>query len=196
MDSLLQSRRVRMRPGHKVKVVFLGLVSAILLSSFLLDLPSAAGQAAEQQVKAAMLINFARYVKWPSTAFGSRHEPIVMGVYGDPQFASVLQFVTTGKEVGGRQLQVVDCSDLQTAAKSHLLFIGSSVASNHGAIIRAMSRSSVFTIADSPGFAEAGGVANFLLVDARVRFEISKKATERAGLAVSPTLLRLAMVVD
>ncbi len=53
----------------------------------------------------------------------------------------------------------------------------------------------VFTVSDQGGFAAAGGIANFILVDQKIRFEINPSAARRAGLKISSSLLRLAKLV-
>jgi len=181
---------------RKVMRLLLGVVSAAVLAALLPEASVSATKASEQKVKAAFLINFARYVKWPSTAFGSATDPIVIGIYGDESLPKVLKTVAAGKEVDGRPLKVVECSDVDHAVGSHILFIGSSRAEDHLTIIEATRHASVFSVSDSPGFAKAGGVANFFLLDSRVRFEINDRAAREAGLTVSSRLLRLAMLSD
>jgi hypothetical protein len=46
------------------------------------------------------------------------------------------------------------------------------------------------------GFAEAGGVMQFVIEDSRVRFVINLAAAERARLQISAKLLALARVVN
>jgi len=182
--------------GRRVIRILLGVVSAAVLAALLPQASVSATRASEQKVKATFLVNFAKYVKWPSTAFGSATDPIVIGIYGDGSFPKVLKHAAAGKEVDGRSLKVVECSDVDQAVNSHILFIGSSRAEDHLAIIDATRHASVFSVSDSPGFAKAGGVANFVLLDSRVRFEINNRAAKEAGLTVSSRLLRLAMLSD
>jgi hypothetical protein len=52
----------------------------------------------------------------------------------------------------------------------------------------------VLSVGESSDFLELGGVANFILEGANVRFEIDADAAGRAGLRVSSRLLRLARV--
>lgn len=195
-ESSLRPGRASVRSSRKVAGVPPGLASATLLIALLIGLPATAGQVSEQGVKAAFVANFARYLKWPSTAFEAASDPIVIGVYGDRHFCSVLKNVTTGREVGGRPLQVVEYSNLERTVDCHILFIGASQAGNHEHIIRMTKGSGVFTVSDSPGFAQAGGVANFVIVEKKVRFEINERAAEQAGVTVSSKLLRLAILMD
>jgi len=45
------------------------------------------------------------------------------------------------------------------------------------------------------GFAQSGGVINFVTVEKKIRFEINLDAAERADLKISSKLLRLAQIV-
>jgi hypothetical protein len=190
-----------MMPDRKAARGRLGLASlalsmALLSMALVAGAPAKASGVSEQRVKAAFLINFARYVKWPSAAFDSASDPIVIGIYGDADFPEVVKTTVTGKEVAGRRLEVVEYSALESAAESHILFIGSSGTKNRSAIIRAMKNASVFSVSDSPGFAKAGGVANFVRTSDKIRFEINEEAVKEAGLSLSSKLLRLAILVN
>jgi hypothetical protein len=48
---------------------------------------------------------------------------------------------------------------------------------------------------DHPRGLDEGGVINFLIVDRRVRFEVSMNAAQRAGLRISSQLLSVAVRV-
>src|SRR5216117_3696610 len=45
----------------------------------------------EYQVKAVWLLNFARFVEWPATAFTRAHGPLVVGVLGKDPFGKDLE---------------------------------------------------------------------------------------------------------
>jgi hypothetical protein len=53
----------------------------------------------------------------------------------------------------------------------------------------------VLTVADMPGFAQAGGILDLITIDDRLRFNVNTTAAERAGLKLSAKLLRLAATV-
>jgi hypothetical protein len=50
-------------------------------------------------------------------------------------------------------------------------------------------------VGENPGFAEGGGVVNFLIREGRVRLEINIGAAERERLRISAKLLKLAEIV-
>ncbi|HEU5051094.1 MAG TPA: YfiR family protein, partial [Gemmatimonadales bacterium] len=65
--------------------------------------PAAAAQSAvpagslEYQVKAAYLLNFARYVSWPEGAFASPTAPLPICVLGADPFGNALDEVVAGQ---------------------------------------------------------------------------------------------------
>jgi hypothetical protein len=62
-------------------------------------------------------------------------------------------------------------------------------------ILQSLNGASVLTVADTEGFANMGGIINFVLDDGRVRFEINLKAAEAAHLKLSARLLTVAKAV-
>lgn len=146
----------------------------------------------ENQVKAAFLYNFARYVTWPDSAFGSPAAPIRICVVGDDAFLSDLAATVEGKKVGERPVRAESRTSAARASGCHILFLRSADAD----ALAGLARSSVFVVSDRQGFAADGGTANFRLVDNKVRFEINPGAVEKAGLQVSARLLRLAQIVE
>ncbi len=164
----------------------LGFALALLVAA------AAWGAPSESDVKAAYLYNFARYVTWPASAFDSPDEPIRICVVGDDAFRGLLEDVVSDKRVGDRPVSAEARASAGDARGCHILFVG---AARAGAVA-GLSGQSVFTVSDSEGFASGGGIANFVLVGNKVRFEINTNAVEKAGLQVSSRLLRVAQIVE
>jgi hypothetical protein len=62
-------------------------------------------------------------------------------------------------------------------------------------ILEGLGGASVLTVGDCKGFAEQGGMINFVLENDRVQFEVNRKAAEQAGLKISSKLLSVAKSV-
>ena len=141
----------------------------------------------EYRVKAAYLFNFTKFVEWPRD---SGDGPVTICVAGRNVFGGVLTELVRGELVHGRPIEtrlvVAPTSDC------HVLFVPRGAAA--AAYLRAARDMPVFTVGESSDFLSLGGVANFILDGANVRFEIDADAAERAGLRVSSRLLRLARV--
>lgn len=164
----------------------------MLLLSGVRAQPVAAG---EYQVKAAFLYNFAKFVEWPSSSFSDASAPFQICVFGRDPFGEELRNITSEKTVNGRKLEVHPGVDLLRARGCHILFIASSVETPASQIFAALRGASVLTVGDTKGFAEQGGMINFVLENERVQFEVNRKAAEEAGLKISSKLLSVAKFV-
>jgi hypothetical protein len=153
----------------------------------------AAGQSAtEYQVKAAFLFNFAKFVEWPADAFAASDATLQICVLGPDPFGGDFEQVIEDKTVNGHRLEIIHPSGLPQARSCQILFVASSQKQQTKEILQGIKGASVLSVGDTPGFAKAGGVINFVLDDNRVRFEINPKAAERAHLKLSARLLTVA----
>lgn len=182
-----------MRPARVYgRPVLIGLMLGLLVSG---ATPAPAGAQSEDHIKAAFLFNFARYVEWPKGAFENARAPVRICMAGAGDFAGVVAEAVSGKNVGDRDVEVVSGVALEQAGTCHILYVGDGFADGPEAVAASVERAHVFTVADREGFAERGGIANFIRADKKVRFEINPDAAKKAGLKVSSRLLRLAKVV-
>lgn len=167
-------------------------ISAVVCS---LAMGTQAQSAGEYQVKAAFLFNFAKFVEWPAGSFPDASAPLQICVLGRDPFGEELRSITNEKLVNGRKLEVHQVADLQHARSCHILFVASSGKTPVKQIVEALRGTSVLTVGDTKGFAEQGGMINFVLESDRVQFEVSCKAAEQAGLKISSKLLSVAKLV-
>lgn len=156
---------------------------------------SAQGEAAralEYQVKAAFLLNFTRFVEWPSDAFTAPGDPVTICVVGDDPFGESLDAVVQGETVNGRRLKVHRTRDVPELRKDcHLVFVPRSTG-RQSEILSALRGTGRLTVGEGDGFLTDGGVIRFVLDQNRVRFEINLAAAEANRLKLSSKLLRLA----
>jgi hypothetical protein len=149
-------------------------------------------QSNEYQVKAAFLYNFAKFVEWPSEAFGDSNAPLVIGVIGDDPFGGALDQAINGKSVGGHSLVARRLRWGQDLRSCQILYISSSERKHLSQIIQSLRRASVLTVGDMDEFNQQGGMINFILEASRVRFEINSREADQARLRISSKLLTLA----
>lgn len=151
--------------------------------------------ASEYQVKAAFLYNFAKFVEWPPNSFSGAAAPLRICVLGRDPFGEELRNITREKTVNGHRLEVNQVIDLLHARSCHIVFIASSEEERVKQIVEGLRGASVLTVGDAKGFAEQGGMINFVLDNDRVQFEVNRKAAEQAGLKISSKLLSVAKLV-
>jgi hypothetical protein len=145
----------------------------------------------EYKVKAVCVLNAARFVSWPSTAFSGPESPLVIGVLGDNPFGSSLQDVVRGETVQKRSI-IVRRVSLAEAAAVHILFVSPSERNNVDNIVRALANSPVLTISDIDGFAQNGGMLGLGIVGGKLRLKADSAAARRAQLKISSQFLLLA----
>ncbi len=147
----------------------------------------------EYRVKAAMLYNFTRFVRWPATmATGNE---LVLCVLGENPFGDALQDLA-GRPTGDRTLAVRHLAGDDGTDGCGVLFIAASEQANVGNLLRQLGHRPVLTVSELEGFIEEGGIIRFILEDNKVRFRINMTAAEQAGLGISSKLLKLARDVD
>ena len=151
----------------------------------------------EYKIKAAFLYNLAKFVEWPAEALGDDDKVLVLGLLGDDPFNQALDALE-GKAVKGKKLEVrkfAGMGDIEELKKCHIIFISSSEREYFSLILEALKNSHALIVGDTEGFAEIGGIINFIIVENKVRFEINVDAQERAGLKISSKLLKLAKII-
>lgn len=143
----------------------------------------------EYQIKAAYLLNFARYVEWPGVRLPSG-APLRLCILGRDPFGGVLAGLD-GRQVSGREVRVRQVDSVELAAECHIVFVSDSEERRLGLILRGLALRSVLTVSDIDGFAEAGGSIGLVTEDERVRFDINQASLQRDSLRASSRLLRL-----
>jgi hypothetical protein len=170
-----------------------GWTAALLAVSVLV---SANAQApSEYQVKAAFLYNFTKFVEWPQTGSDPAGTSISIGILGQNPFGATLEGIIKGKSLDGRPLVLRQLKKLDEARNCQIVFVSAGESKRIGKILESLKGAPVLTVGDSRGFAESGGMINFIVEDSSVRFEINPDAARESGLKISSKLLSLAKIV-
>jgi len=148
--------------------------------------------ALEYQVKAAYLLNFTRYVEWPSNVWQAPAAPLVLCVVGVNPFGVMLDATVRGRKSQGRSIEVRRVTAKADVKGCHLVFIGRAEARRQPDILKEISGPGILTVGEGEPFAEAGGVIAFVIEDQSVRFAVNLDAAEQAKLRMSSHMLALA----
>lgn len=150
----------------------------------------------EYLIKAGFIYNFAKLMEWPDPVFPQPNSPIVIGVLGntDP-FQGTLDDVLKGKQVNGHPFVVRHLKSRDDIKGCNILFVTSSEATHVDELLHQVRGLPILTIGDTPGFAERGGIINFVVEDNKVRFDIDVQAAKQADINISSRLLALARIV-
>jgi hypothetical protein len=164
-------------------------------SPFLSSLSAQTARPTAQEVQAAYLYNFGKFVKWPAVAPANQGQEFTICVIGQDPLGAILQANLAHESVGGRPVTVKRLAKPQGSSACHILFIGEAEQKNLGAILTAIDDTSVLTVSDMPDFTKRGGMIQFLLEGDRVRFEINLENAGKSHLVMASDLLNVAVSV-
>ena len=149
----------------------------------------------EDQVKAAFLLNFGRFVEWPAKAFADQTEPFRICISGATAVANALGVLTISQKLNGHAVSVMLIDHHQPLKQCHMLFIGNVAAKERKSLLAEAKGASTFTVAEEKDFVDGGSMLALVTTDNRISFAINQQLAEDAGLKISSRLLSLAKVV-
>jgi hypothetical protein len=156
--------------------------------------PAQAGPVLENDVKAAFLYNFAKYVEWPDTAFPTG--TFRLCVIASTDFVRRVDETIAGETIAGRPVTRESPASPEGARGCNILFVARGEPGRAGQLLDAVRGSHVFTVGETPDFLSQGGVVTFVREGDRVRFDVNLGEAQRAGLTISSRLLRVARTVS
>lgn len=144
--------------------------------------------AAQQRIEAAYLYKFGSYVTWPDGSFAGADSPIVIGVAGADTLADDLSALVAGRDIGGRPVRVKRIQAQDPLGGIDILFVGT----RSDALFAASRGLPILVVTDGEDGLQRGAAVSFVLVDDRVRFDVSLDAAQQNGLKLSSLLLSVA----
>lgn len=175
----------------KIKLIMPGSMVFAILAVLLAVFPFLANASTPSvdEVKAAFVYNFAKFVEWPEM---DQKKNINVKYLGENPLSGSLLLISS-KKVNEISLSV---EPLNNASESvDILFIPSDEFRKMPEILKDFSGKPVLSVSDSPDFVRSGGIIGLKIVGNRVRFEVNLKTARESGLKVSSQLLSLAMEV-
>lgn len=142
----------------------------------------------EDQLKAAYLFNFVKFVEWPGA---SLPDFLTVCFAGGDGVHEALAAGIESKQVGTRQLSVRQLRGSDPVTNCNVLYIEAAVrVPPHAPELP------ILTVSDAKAFAQNGGIIELFTDNNRLRFSINVDNAQRAGLRVSSSLLQLAASVE
>lgn len=149
----------------------------------------------EENIKAAYLYNFAKFVGWPERAFEAKDSPLIIWLVDDDSLTDSLTLLEN-KSVSGRKLVIQYEKDKKIKTACHIVYIGESKKNSLKSVLAHFRGKPVLTVSSIKGFASQGGMIGFVRKGNLVRFEVNRNAVMESGLTISSRLLKLALIVD
>lgn len=165
-------------------------VACIVVLAFFSSFASAS-DAKEGKIKVAFIYNFAKFVTWPESTFGSDKETVRVCLSNFHWFKDALPSYKK-KKIGKRHLEFIDASTLNSFDKCHLLYL-----SDHSLIQdkSVLENPGLISVGEEVDFLDRGGIIQFYTDKNKLRFAIDLNNAKQVGVVFNSRLLRLAKVV-
>lgn len=142
------------------------------------------------ELKAAYLLNFAKFTTWPADQFRNSNEPLIFcGFSNDPVMDAMLALGE--RRVDNRLVRIRAIKEVKDETGCHVLYAGrqASWPTGNGAIER---RRGLLLVGDSERLLAQGGIILYFIQSGKLRFEINAENARAADLVLSARLLSLA----
>ncbi|MFZ2958029.1 MAG: YfiR family protein [Candidatus Ozemobacteraceae bacterium] len=192
-----KQRLIQEHPHHTRAVSFralfrLPIAVVLFLSGFAVF--ATADSLSEDELKAAFVFNFTKYIEWPEQTFASPTDDFKVGVAGMQPLSGNLELLN-GHVTHGHPIKVINDLNKEDWGKYHVLFVGNPLDSHGSEQLEKIAFLPVLTVSDIPNFAKSGGIIGLKIVDKKVRFDINLTAAANAGIKISSQLLKMALEV-
>jgi YfiR/HmsC-like len=174
---------------------FLRRRKVVLVSACLLGLvmhPLQAAPPSEYALKSVFLYNFCHFIEWPSSAFASPNEPLIIGIVGQDPFGALLSEAIAGETYHGRPIRIEHYRTVRDIKRCHILFVSHSETAQTAAILDAVAGKNVVTVGENQAFIDSGGMIALTAEQNRVRLRVNATTLRGANVDVSSKLLRVA----
>jgi hypothetical protein len=152
-------------------------------------------QASEPQVKAAFLFKFGSYIEWPVDTFPRQDTPLTIGVLAADALAAELARFADGRSIDGRPVVVRTIRAGDPLADLNVVFVGRDGSDRLHEILASLRRGRTLAVTEFEGALASGSTINFVVVDGKVRFDVSVPASDAGSLRISSRLLAVARKV-
>lgn len=164
-------------------------ITTCLIGTALPKASAAARNELEYKLKAAFLLNFAKFTSWPKTS--DIQSSFHLCILGGNEMKSALHGLEE-KSVAGEPVHLRLLEEVQPAGECRLLFISSSEKTDIASISNTIPAQPILLVSDIEGSAAEGGIIEFIYLENRLRFIINHTEAKRRGLEISSSLLSLA----
>ena len=141
-----------------------------------------------EELQAAYIYNFAKYVKWPTEG----NPTFVIGIYGELEIMEFLQKTLDGKKIKGEVIELREINSVEEMMDVSIVYVPESGSKNMNALIDAVRGKSILIVTEDD-LIKKGAMISFVVEDDKLRFKLKKNALAEAGLVASEGLLKLAI---
>jgi hypothetical protein len=153
------------------------------------------GEMPENDVEAAFLYNFAKYIEWPPATFSGPTGPFHVCAVAERPFIRSLDAILAGETIAGRPVVRTSPETIDEARGCHILYVAKSELGGAQRLLAAVQEAPVLTVSDDRDFLARGGTVAFVRDGNRIRFDVNAARAQNNGLTISSRLLRVARQV-
>ncbi len=146
----------------------------------------------DEEIRAALLLNFVRKTEWPKGAGEASARPLTIGVVGSPKVAEFLLKLAGGGADGSvsPSLKVVELRPGDDPATCLVVYFSQNDKESK-AILARIAKTPVLTVGEGKEFTNGGGIFGFERIKRKIRYWFSRDAMGQSGLKISPEVIRL-----
>lgn len=145
----------------------------------------------EPSLKAAYLLNFARFTTWGADALPPAAK-LSACVLNDESVRDALARHVRGQLLSGREVDVLRVQADGSLRSCHLLYLSALSQAQFAAVVKGIGGAPVLTVSELDGFARKGGIVHIFVQNGKIKFNIDNGLARRSALELSSRLLALA----
>jgi hypothetical protein len=183
--------------GVRVLLTLLALLSS--LASMRAAEEKVPTQYSEEQVKAAILVGFAKTTEWPPGTFKEGTKTLVIGIFGRDTLGDDATRPFTapgpGTSLSGQTVQFKVIAEEEGVRGCHVLFIPRQERRRAREILDWVKGAPVLTVGETDDFLDQEGMVSLVPKDGKMKFEINLNAAKAANLKIPAKVLGAALKV-
>jgi hypothetical protein len=141
--------------------------------------------------KTIYLYSFTKYIEWPPDY---KDGNFVIGVCGtQTSLLAELNRMASTKTAGSQKIEIRSITNIEAAGKCHILFLPTENMVQFGDVASKLKGHGTLLVTEKEGMLKKGSAVNFIVVDSKIKFQLSKLNAEKQKLKISHELEALAV---
>lgn len=158
-------------------------ITILMLLFFVLKIATAQ----EEKFKALFLYNFTKNIEWPMAG----QNEFEIGIVGNSGVYDEMITIAQKGKVGNIPLVVKKYSSVNEIHNSKIIFISNNKSSLLSEVVAKFSSKPVVIVTENIGATPEGVSIRFVMIEDKLKFEISRKNTQKNGMKVNSSLFNL-----
>ena len=150
----------------------------------------------EEQIKAAILVGFARATEWPTNTFTDSQKCFVIGMVGKDTLGDKATAIFSSPDAAkGRAVQFKVINDETEARGCHVVFFPRSERRRARDLVERLKGAPVLLVGEWENFLDQNGMVNLVAKDGVMKFEINLDPVKGSNLRIPAKVLGAALNV-